>query len=47
LGRRDYFSNNSAARLFGLEVPDQGVGKKVFEFLHPDFTSKVAAALTL
>lgn len=41
------FANNSAARLVALEEPGQGVGKKVFEFLHPDFTSKASEALVL
>jgi len=39
------FANNSAARLVGMENPDQGIGKKVFEFLHPDFIPKVSTAL--
>jgi PAS domain S-box-containing protein len=39
------FANNSAARLAGMENPDQGIGKKVFEFLHPDFIPKVSVAL--
>ena len=41
------FANNSAARLVGLEDPGQGIGKKVFEFLHRDFISKVSDALVL
>jgi PAS domain S-box-containing protein len=35
------FANNSAAHLVGLENPDQGIGKKVFDFLHPDFITRV------
>ena len=39
------FANNSAATLVGLKNPQQGVGKKVFEFLHPDFVDKVSDAI--
>ena len=39
------FANNSAARLVGMENPEQGIGKKVFEFLHPHFIPKVSDAL--
>ncbi|MCU0364228.1 MAG: PAS domain S-box protein [Ignavibacteriaceae bacterium] len=39
------FANNSAARLVGMENPAQGIGKKVFEFLHPHFIPKVSDAL--
>ena len=41
------FANNSAASLVGLKEPGQGIGKKVFDFLHPDFHSKVSLALEL
>jgi PAS domain S-box-containing protein len=40
------FANNSAAHLVGLENPGQSIGKKVFEFLHPDFVRRVLNALT-
>jgi len=39
------FANNSAAQLVGLENPNQGIGKKVFDFLHPDFITHVLNAL--
>jgi len=39
------FANNGAARLVGFEDPNQVIGKKVFEFLHPDYISKVSEAL--
>lgn len=39
------FANNSAARLFGLTNPEQGIGKKFFDFLQPDDTNKVLEAL--
>ncbi len=39
------FANNSAARLVGLNNPDQGIGKKVFDFLHPDDTERVLQAI--
>ncbi len=39
------FANNSAARLVGLENPDEGIGKIVFEFLHPDFINRVLNTL--
>ncbi len=39
------FANRSAARLVGLENADQGIGKKVFEFLHPDDNLKVLEAI--
>jgi PAS domain S-box-containing protein len=39
------FANNGAARLVGFEEPSQVIGKKVFEFLHPDYISKVSEAL--
>ena len=41
------FANNSAARLVGLEEPSQGIGKKVFDFLHSDYKQKVASELEL
>lgn len=40
------FANNSAAKLVGLSSPIQGVGKKVFEFLHPDYTKKVLQVIS-
>ncbi len=40
------FANNSAAHLVGLENPGQSIGKKVFEFLHPDFVRRVLNALS-
>ena len=40
------FANNSAAHLVGLENPAQSIGKKVFEFLHPDFVRRVLNAIT-
>ena len=39
------FANNSAARVVGLNSPDQGIGKKVFDFLHPDDTKRVLQAI--
>lgn len=39
------FANNSAAKLVELKSPQQGIGKKVFEFLHPDYYEKVAQAI--
>ncbi|MBK9097756.1 MAG: PAS domain S-box protein [bacterium] len=39
------FANNSAAKLVHLEDTAHGIGKKVFEFLHPDFKPQVYAAL--
>ena len=39
------FANNSAAQIVGLENPNQGIGKKVFDFLHPDFITHVLNAL--
>jgi PAS domain S-box-containing protein len=39
------FANKSAARLVGLENPSQGIGKKVFEFLHPDDKIRVLGTL--
>ena len=39
------FANNSAARLVGLENPSEGIGKKVFDFLHPDFIKRVLNVL--
>jgi PAS domain S-box-containing protein len=39
------FANNSAAHLVGLENPGQGIGKKVFDFLHPDFITRVLNVL--
>lgn len=39
------FANKSAAQLVGLNDPLEGIGKKVFEFLHPDFTHKVNQAI--
>jgi PAS domain S-box-containing protein len=39
------FANNSAARLVALNSPEQGVGKKVFDFLHPDDTKRVLQSI--
>ncbi len=39
------FANISAAKLVGLEYPKQGIGKKVFDFLHPDFIAPVLHVL--
>jgi PAS domain S-box-containing protein len=39
------FANKSAARLVGLNDPVEGIGKSVFDFLHPDFTQKVSKAI--
>lgn len=39
------FANNSAARVVGLNSPDQGIGKKIFDFLHPDDTKRVLQAI--
>lgn len=40
------FANNSAALLVGLDDPLEGIGKKIFEFLHPDFVKPVLDILT-
>ncbi|MEJ2104206.1 MAG: PAS domain S-box protein, partial [Ignavibacteriaceae bacterium] len=40
------FANNSAAKLVGLNDPQQGIGEKVFHFLHPDYIEKVSQAIT-
>jgi PAS domain S-box-containing protein len=39
------FANKSAARLVELNDPVEGIGKRVFDFLHPDFTGKVTQAI--
>jgi PAS domain S-box-containing protein len=39
------FANNSAAKMVGLDDPNQGIGKKVFDFLHPDFITRVLNVL--
>jgi len=39
------FANKSAARLVGLKDPLEGIGKRVFDFLHPDFIEKVTQAI--
>ena len=39
------FANKSAARLVGLNDPVEGIGKRVFDFLHPDFNQKVSKAI--
>lgn len=39
------FANNSAARLVGLNNPLESIGKKVFDFLHPDFITRVLQTL--
>ncbi|NWG28187.1 MAG: PAS domain S-box protein [Ignavibacteriaceae bacterium] len=39
------FANNSAAKLVGLSDPKQGIGKKVFNFLHPDYNERVLKAI--
>jgi len=39
------FANKSAAKLVGLEEPEQGIGKKVFDFLHPDDNLRVLEAI--
>ena len=39
------FANNSAARLVGLDNPEESIGKKVFDFLHPDDTKRVLQAI--
>jgi PAS domain S-box-containing protein len=39
------FANNSAAKLVGLKDPSQGIGKKVFDFLLPDFSDIVIQAI--
>ena len=39
------FANNSAARLVGLNNPEQAISKKVFDFLHPDDTKRVLQAI--
>jgi PAS domain S-box-containing protein len=40
------FANNSAARLVGLDNPEQGIGKSVFGFLHPDDKKRVLKAIS-
>lgn len=39
------FANKSAVRLVGLSDPAEGIGKSVFDFLHPDFIEKVTQAI--
>lgn len=39
------FANNSAAKLVGLSDPKEGIGKKVFNFLHPDYNERVLKAI--
>lgn len=39
------FANYSAAKLVGLKSPEEGIGKKVFDFLHPDFIAPVLHVL--
>jgi PAS domain S-box-containing protein len=39
------FANNSAARVVGLNSPEQGIGKKIFDFLHPDDTKRALQAI--
>ncbi len=39
------FANNSAARLVGLNTPEQAIEEKVFDFLHPDDTKRVLQAI--
>jgi PAS domain S-box-containing protein len=39
------FANNSAAKLVGLSDPKEGIGKKVFNFLHPDYNERVQKAI--
>jgi len=39
------FANKSAARLVGLNDPLEGIGKKVFDFLHPDFIEQVTISI--
>ncbi len=39
------FANNSAARLVGLNNPEEGIGKKVFNFLHPNDKKRVSQAI--
>jgi PAS domain S-box-containing protein len=39
------FANMSAAKLVGLKSPAEGIGKKVFDFLHPDFITPVLQIL--
>lgn len=39
------FANNSAAKLVHLEDAAHGIGKKVFDFLHPQFAPQVYTAL--
>jgi len=39
------FANNSAARLVGLDKPEQSIGKTVFDFLNPDDTKRVMSSI--
>lgn len=39
------FANNSAAKLVGLSDPKEGINKKVFNFLHPDYNERVMKAI--
>ncbi|MBT8378757.1 MAG: PAS domain S-box protein [Ignavibacteria bacterium] len=39
------FANMSAAKIVGLKSPEEGIGKKVFDFLHPDFIAPVLQVL--
>lgn len=39
------FANNSAAKLVGLSDPKEGMGKKIFNFLHPDYNERVLKAI--
>lgn len=39
------FANISAAKIVGLNSPAEGIGKKVFDFLHPDFITPVLQIL--
>ncbi|MCW8822676.1 MAG: PAS domain S-box protein, partial [Ignavibacteriaceae bacterium] len=39
------FANKSAVRLVGLNDLAEGIGKSVFDFLHPDFIEKVTQAI--
>jgi len=39
------FANISAAKIVGLNSPVEGIGKKVFDFLHPDFITPVLQTL--
>ncbi|HVY06826.1 MAG TPA: PAS domain S-box protein [Burkholderiales bacterium] len=36
---RFVFANRASARLFGVEAPEQLVGRIVYEFVHPDYVS--------